>query len=72
MYQTIACRICGKPYVFYAFYAGDQSACPSCRAAAQAEVKTVVSPAIPALKPESPVDRLIRECSGIPPKDGDL
>lgn len=65
--QTVRCRLCGKPYTFYAFYAGDQSACPSCRAAAQVEIETV---ATPAPKPESPVDRLIRECGGIPPKDG--
>ena len=30
--QTVKCKICGKPYVFHAHYAGDQSACPSCRA----------------------------------------
>lgn len=29
--QTIKCGICGKPYVVYAFYAGDQSACGECR-----------------------------------------
>ncbi len=32
--KTIRCRICGEPYVFYAHYAGDQSACPDCRAKA--------------------------------------
>ena len=29
--KTVKCPICGKPYVFMAFYAGDQSACPKCR-----------------------------------------
>ena len=33
--QTIKCPICGKPYVFMPFYAGDQSACPECRAKAR-------------------------------------
>ena len=28
--QTVKCPICGEPYVFYAYYAGDQSACPKC------------------------------------------
>lgn len=29
--SIIKCPICGSPYVFYPFYAGDQSACPECR-----------------------------------------
>ena len=29
--KTIKCPICGEPYIFYAFYAGDQTACPKCR-----------------------------------------
>jgi len=33
--STIACPICGRPYKFYSHYAGDQSACPSCRAIAE-------------------------------------
>lgn len=33
--QTIKCRICGEPYVVYSHYAGDQSACPACRAKAR-------------------------------------
>lgn len=33
--QTISCPICGEPYVFYVYYAGDQSACPECRAKAR-------------------------------------
>lgn len=28
--KTVKCSICGKPYKFMAFYAGDQSACPAC------------------------------------------
>jgi uncharacterized paraquat-inducible protein A len=28
--QTIKCPICGQPYTFYPFKAGDQSACPDC------------------------------------------
>lgn len=35
MEQTLKCQICGKPYVFYAHMAGDQSACPKCRAEAR-------------------------------------
>jgi hypothetical protein len=27
---TEKCKICGGPYKFYPYYAGDQSACPSC------------------------------------------
>ena len=27
---TKACPICKEPYKVYAFYAGDQSACPDC------------------------------------------
>ncbi len=30
MEKTIKCNICGKPYVFHPYYAGDQSACPKC------------------------------------------
>lgn len=33
--QTVKCPICGEPYVFYSHYAGDQSACPGCRAKAR-------------------------------------
>ena len=35
MEQTVKCPICGEPYVFYPFFAGDQSACPSCVARAR-------------------------------------
>ena len=28
--KTVKCPICSKPYKFYAYMAGDQSACPSC------------------------------------------
>lgn len=34
--ETVACPICGNPYTFYPFMAGDQSACPSCREKARA------------------------------------
>ena len=37
--QTVKCPICGKPYVFYAYYAGDQSACPNCRNEARKNIK---------------------------------
>lgn len=37
--QTVKCPICGKPYVVQMFYAGDQSACPSCRAIARRDIK---------------------------------
>lgn len=33
--QTIKCPICGDPFVFHSHYAGDQSACPKCRAKAR-------------------------------------
>jgi endogenous inhibitor of DNA gyrase (YacG/DUF329 family) len=35
--RTVKCPICGKPYKVYAFYAGDQSACPKCRTEAAAQ-----------------------------------
>lgn len=28
--QTVTCPICGKPYLFYPFYCGDQGVCPAC------------------------------------------
>ena len=28
--KTIKCPICGKPYIFYPFFEGDQSVCPEC------------------------------------------
>lgn len=31
MEQTIQCPICKQPYKVYSHYAGDQTACPSCR-----------------------------------------
>ena len=31
---TLKCPICGEPYTTYDMYAGDQSACPACRAKA--------------------------------------
>ena len=33
--QTVKCPICGEPYIFYAFSAADQSACPRCVAKAR-------------------------------------
>lgn len=36
--KTIKCPICGKPYKFYAFYAGDQSVCPKCVAEAEKDI----------------------------------
>ncbi len=33
--KTIKCPVCGEPYKFYAFKAGDQSACPECVAKAE-------------------------------------
>jgi NMD protein affecting ribosome stability and mRNA decay len=35
---TIKCPICGRPYKWYAHYAGDQSACPACRREAEEAV----------------------------------
>ena len=29
--RTVKCPICRKPYVFYPYNSGDQSACPKCR-----------------------------------------
>lgn len=28
--QTVKCKICGRPYKTYAYFAGDQSACSRC------------------------------------------
>ena len=28
--QTVKCPICGEPYAFMPYKAGDQSACPKC------------------------------------------
>lgn len=39
---TVKCPICGAPYKAYSHYAGDQSACPDCRARARG--RTVVTP----------------------------
>lgn len=33
--KTVKCPICGDPYVVLSMMAGDQSACPSCRAKAR-------------------------------------
>ena len=33
--KTVKCPICGEPYKVWAYYAGDQSACPKCRAQAE-------------------------------------
>ena len=33
--RTVKCPICGEPYKFYAYHAGDQSACPACIAKAE-------------------------------------
>lgn len=30
MEQTIKCKICGKPYIFCAYSAADQSVCSKC------------------------------------------
>ena len=43
MEQTVKCRICGEPYVVYSHYAGDQSACPDCRAKARGKGRTRIS-----------------------------
>ena len=48
--QTIKCPICNRPYVFYAYMAGDQSACPACRDEAR--------------KPERPKNHYIDELTG--------
>jgi len=36
---TAQCKICGKPYKYYPYYAGDQSACPDCRKRAKENMK---------------------------------
>jgi len=33
--RTVKCPLCGEPYKAYAFFAGDQSACPECRGKAE-------------------------------------
>jgi endogenous inhibitor of DNA gyrase (YacG/DUF329 family) len=42
--QTVKCPVCGRPYKFYAFMAGDQSACPACVKAAESAVKAPDTP----------------------------
>ena len=42
--QTVKCPICGRPYKVMMFYAGDQSACPSCRAEADRNMTKTPSP----------------------------
>ena len=37
--QTLRCPICGEPYTVYSHYAGDQSACPTCRAKARRSLR---------------------------------
>jgi len=44
MEQTIKCPICGLPYVVYSHYAGDQSACWSCRREARRELEQAAYP----------------------------
>jgi len=29
--EVVKCQFCGELYIFYSFYAGNQSCCPSCR-----------------------------------------
>lgn len=41
---TAKCKICGRAYVIYSFYAGDQSACPQCRDEARRAVKREDTP----------------------------
>ena len=36
--RTRKCPICGRPYKVFSMYAGDQSACPSCRAEAERQI----------------------------------
>lgn len=36
--QTIKCPICGDPYNTYSHYAGNQSACPSCKSQAEENI----------------------------------
>jgi hypothetical protein len=52
MEQTISCKICGRPYVFMPYYAGDQSACPKCRTKARKNHKWIPTPKIPPLNIE--------------------
>jgi len=37
--RTVACPICTRAYKVYSMYAGDQSACPKCRAEAEEAVR---------------------------------
>lgn len=41
--QTVKCNICGHAYKFYAYMAGDQSACPSCIAQAESNMKITIT-----------------------------
>jgi len=36
--KTVKCPICGKPYKFYPWKVGDQSACPECVAKAEKQI----------------------------------
>jgi len=49
MQQTIKCTICGEPYIFYAYSAADQSACPKCIAKARKNYKWIPYDKIPPL-----------------------
>jgi len=39
MEQILRCPQCSRPYRVYAHYCGDQSLCPGCRMALEAEVQ---------------------------------
>jgi hypothetical protein len=49
MQQTLKCKICGEPYIFYAHSAADQSACPKCVAKAKKNYKWIPSDRTPPL-----------------------
>jgi len=42
--QTVRCKICGRPYKFYAHSAADQSACPKCVYEAENKMRWVPEP----------------------------
>jgi len=41
--RTLKCPICGNPYVVYAYYVGDQSACDECKSKARAGEKREIN-----------------------------
>lgn len=52
--RTMRCPICGMPYVFYSFYAGDQSACRRCKTLARQDESELRPPWFEPPSPSTP------------------